>query len=122
MTLPEEIFNSAINLELIRLNDNKLSTLSGNVFKPLNKIGLLMLENNQLTTLPGNIFHLIQTNWHNPSIFPLKGISLKSNPWTCDKDFLENIQSKLTMIMGYKEIVCNDGELLREKINRSIEQ
>lgn len=106
-TLPEHMFISEQkNLVMLNLHNNTLTTLPANVFKPLTKIMYLNLKDNQLTTLPENIF-VNQTGF----------VLLKGNPWSCDNVFLKIIQSKLKTFNDYKEIVCDDGEPLREKLS-----
>ena len=63
-----------LNLELLTLANNQLSSLPEGIFDNLSNLKLLRLDNNQLSSLPEGIFD---------GLSKLEGLNLIGNPLTC---------------------------------------
>lgn len=96
-------FNGLRDLEDLHLQDNRLRELKGHEFVGLETLLMLNLERNRLVHISNETFlplrslltlrlqgnHLTSLSvWSMPSL--IKQVSLSTNPWSCDCDYLES--------------------------------
>jgi Leucine-rich repeat (LRR) protein len=95
-SLPEKIFDPLINLEYLYIRHNNLTTLPENIFASLTKLKVLHIFSNRLSSLPENIF---------VSLTSLEQLLLMYNELT---NLPENIFASLTYL---KELYLYNNEL-----------
>lgn len=106
--LSEDIFHSLLNCWDLNLAGNGLTTLPENIFRNQTRLSDLNLSGNQLKTLPKNIFS---------SQKPLWTLNLDKNPWQCDNEFLDVVQSGAATLNdnNFDETMCADGQSIGYK-------
>ena len=99
-------FVDLVALEELYLHNNKLAYVSSVTFTPLVSLRVLTLDNNLLKSFP--IWNLMSV-----SAQTLQTLTLASNPWTCDCDFVQKLQSSVGKFRG--RISVRDFEQLQCK-------
>lgn len=102
-SFPENIFDRIRGLSYLYVSENHLTSLPESIFWKHNLMYVLDLSGNRLQTLPEYIFR---------DQIHLRGLNLDGNPWVCDNEFLNVIQSekKKHIHINYDEILCVDGQ------------
>ncbi len=111
-TLPGEIFHGLQNLLVLIIDYNQLTALPGEIFHGLQNLLELNLNYNQLISLPGEIFHGLQN---------LRKLDLSSNQLTALPGEIFHGLQNLRQLWIYNNPIANDTatmETLRQQLPR----
>uniref|UniRef100_A0A8C8K7Y6 LRRCT domain-containing protein n=1 Tax=Oncorhynchus tshawytscha TaxID=74940 RepID=A0A8C8K7Y6_ONCTS len=112
------IFSKLANMDTLLLNDNKLRSLSEDIFKGNPSLASIELKNNQLRTLPGEVFS---------TAGGLRVVTLSGNPWDCRcgiRDIASWIKLNEGVVSDRTDVICRNpyplllrplGSLLNEE-------